>query len=50
MNVHDKCGSVLANTEDLTYMGEPLIIVTESSILDIGRRRGYVSNILYINY
>ena len=28
--------SLLANTGDLAYMGEPLITVTKSSILDVG--------------
>ena len=37
MNVDDKSGSLLANTGDLAYIGEPLIIVTPSSILGIGR-------------
>ena len=37
MNADDKSGSPLANTGDLAYMGEPLIIVTASSILDVGR-------------
>ena len=36
---HDKCGSLLTNTGDLAYMGEPLIIVTSrcqtSSVLTI---------------
>ena len=35
--IDDKSGSLLANTGDLAYMGEPLIIVTASSILDVGR-------------
>ena len=35
--IDDRSGSLLANTEDLAYMGEPLIIVTASSILDVGR-------------
>ena len=49
MNADDKSGSPLANTGDLAYMGEPLIIVTASSILDVGRGRGSVSVIFYIN-
>ena len=35
--IDDKSGRLLANTGDLAYMGEPLIIVTASSILDVGR-------------
>ena len=35
--IDDKSESLLANTGDLAYMGEPLIIVTASSILDVGR-------------
>ena len=35
--IDDKSGSLLANTGDLAYMGEPLIIVTASSILDVGK-------------
>ena len=31
----DKCGSLLANTEDLAYMGVPLIILTASFTLDV---------------
>ena len=37
MNVDDKSGNLMTNTGDLAQMGEPLIIVTASSILDIGR-------------
>ena len=33
MSVDDKSGSLLANTGDLAYMWERLIIVTASSIL-----------------
>ena len=50
MNVDNKSGSLLANTGDLAYMGEPLIIVTASSILDVGRGPGSVSDIFCINY
>ena len=46
----NKSGSLLANTVDLAYMGEPLIIVAASSILDIGRGPGSVSDIFCINY
>ena len=35
--IDDKSGSLLVNTGDLKYMGEPLIIATASSILDAGR-------------
>ena len=37
MNVDNKSGSLLANTGDLAYMGEPLIIVTASCMLDVDR-------------
>ena len=50
MNVDDKSGSLLDNTGDLAYMGEPLIIVTASSVLDVGRGPGFVSDIFFINY
>ena len=50
MNVDDKSGNLLDNTGDLAYMGEPLIIVTASSILDVGRGPGFVSDIFFINY
>ena len=33
----DKSGSLLANTGDSAYMGDPLIIATASFILDVGR-------------
>ena len=46
----DKCGSPLFNTGDLAYMGESLIIVTASSILDVGRGPESVSDIFCINY
>ena len=45
--IYDKCESLLANTGDLAYMGEPLIIVTVNSILDLGRRPTTVSDILH---
>ena len=45
----DKCGSVLANTGDLAYMGESLIIVTVKSILDVDKGPGSVSDICCIN-
>ena len=48
--IDDKCGSLLAITGDLEYMGEPSIIVTASSILDAGRGPGSVSDIFCINY
>ena len=35
--IDDKSSSLLANTGDLTYIGEPLIIVKASSILDVAR-------------
>ena len=35
---------------DLAYVGEPLIIVTASSILDVGRGQESVSDIFCINY
>ena len=50
MNADDKSGSPLVNTGDLAYMGEPLIIVTASSILDVGRGPGSVSDICCIKY
>ena len=40
MNVDDKSGSLLANTGNLAYIREPLIIVTPSSILGTGRGLG----------
>ena len=45
----DKSGSLLPNTRDLTYMGEPLIIVTASFILDVGKGPGSASGIFCIN-
>ena len=50
MSLDDKSASLLANTGNLQYMGEPLIIVTASSILDVGRGPGSVSDIFCINY
>ena len=50
MNEDDKSGSLLANTGNFAYIGEPLIIVTASSILDIGREPGSISEIFCINY
>ena len=38
----DKCGSLKVNTGDSAYMGEPLIIVTALSALDVGRGPGSV--------
>ena len=35
--IDDKCRSLHANTGDLAYMGEPLIIVTASCMLDVDR-------------
>ena len=49
MNVEDKPGIFLANTGDLAYMGEPLIIVTASSILDVDWGQRSVSDIFCIN-
>ena len=48
--IGDKSGSLLANTGDLAYVEEPLIIVTASSILDVCRGSGSVSDIFCINY
>ena len=50
MNVDDKSESLLANTGDLAYIGEPLIIVTASSILDIGKGPESISDIFCISY
>ena len=47
--IDDKSGSLLANTDNLEYMGEPLIIVTASSILDVERGPGSSSDIFCIN-
>ena len=46
--IDDKSGSLLASTRDLTYMGEPLIIVTASSILDVSRGPRSVSDIFLL--
>ena len=35
--IDNKSGSLLANVGDLANIGEPLIVVTASSILDPGR-------------
>ena len=43
--IDDKCRSLLVKTGDLAYMGEPLIIVTANSILDVGRGPGSISDI-----
>ena len=48
--VDDKSGSLPANTRDLTYIGEPLIIATSSFILDVGRGPESVSGKSCINY
>ena len=50
MTVDDKSGSLLVNTGNLAYVEEQLIIVTASSILDVGRGPGSVSDIFCINY
>ena len=50
MSVDDKSRSLLVNTGNLAYVGEQLIIVTASSILDVGRGPGSVSDIFCINY
>ena len=49
MNVDNKSGSLLANTGDLAYMGEPLMIVTASSILGIDSTPGSVSDICLLS-
>ena len=46
----DKSGSLLSNKRDLAYMGEPLIIVTASSILDAGRGPWPIPGTFCINY
>ena len=48
--INDKWGSLLANTGGLKYIGEPLIIVTAISALNVGRGPGSVSDIFCINY
>ena len=48
--IDDKSRSLLANAGDLAYMGQPLIIVTASSILDVARGPEFVSDIFCINY
>ena len=47
--IDDKSGRLLANTGDLAYIGEPLIIVAASSILNVGRGPGSVSDTFGIN-
>ena len=47
--IDDKSGSLLANTEDLAYIGEPLMIVIASSILNVGKGPRSVSDIFCIN-
>ena len=49
MNVDDKSGSLLVDTGDLAYIGETVIIVTASSILDISRGPESISDIFCIN-
>ena len=44
----DESGSLLANMWNLAYMGQPLIIVTATFILDVGREPGSVSDIFCI--
>ena len=46
--IDDKSGSLMANTGDLVYMGELLIIVTANSTLDIGRGPRSVLDIFFI--
>ena len=48
--IGEKCGGLLSNTVVLSCLGEPVSIVTASSILDVGRRPGSVSDICCINY
>ena len=48
--IDDKSGSLLANTGDLAYMGEPLIIVTPNYILNISRGPVSVLDIFCVNY
>ena len=49
--IDDKCESILVNnTGELPFIGEPLILVTASSILDVGRGPGSVPDIFCINY
>ena len=45
-----KMRSLLANTGDLAYMEELLIIITASSIFDVGRGPGSVWDIFCIGY
>ena len=46
----DKSWSLLSNARDLAYMGEPLNILTASSILDVARGPKFVSDIFCITY
>ena len=48
--IDDKSGSLVDNTGDLVYKEEPLIVLTESSILDVARGPESVSDIFCINY
>ena len=48
--IDDKCWNLLVNKGDLACIREPLIIVTASSILDVGRGPRSVSDIFYTNY
>ena len=49
--IDDKCESILINnTGELPFIGEPLILVTASSILDVGRGPGFVPDIFCIDY
>ena len=41
--IDDKSGSLLVNTEGQAYMGEHIIIVTASYILDVGRGTGSIN-------
>ena len=40
--IDDKSRILLANTGDLAYIGEPLIVVTASFILDVSKGAGSV--------
>ena len=46
--IDDKSESLLPSTRDLAYMGEPLIIVRASPILDVSRGPRSVSNIFLL--
>ena len=41
--IDDKSSSLLAKTGDLTYVGEPLITVIASSILDVARGPAFLN-------